>query len=186
MERMEVRSGKLEVGAVLKARQPVKQDTHVSNLLISILIRFPEIMSINLDLLRERCKFTFMLRGGVKKDEFASFKAKLSEALATYGELTGASYSVDTVFSRSGKISLIAINCGTTELSLELIHLITALMDAEFAAIMVRDPETAEAYRDDEMIRQEEMIEYLLVQAAERKENLIAFREAGKVYVYDK
>jgi hypothetical protein len=171
---------------VLRAKQQTRHDTHFSDLLISILIRFPEIMSINLDLPRERCKFTFMLHGKVTKDNFSSFKSILTGSLATYGELTDTEYNIKSDFSRSGPITLIGISCGTAELSLELIHLITALVEAEFAALVLRDPETAEACRDEELLRQEELIEYLLAQPGGRRANLIAFREAGKVYVYNK
>ncbi len=170
---------------MLRAKQQ-KQDTHVANLLTSLLLRFPEIMSINLDMPRERCKFTFMLHGGVVKEEFTSFKAMLKSSLAAYGELKGTMYDVKAEFERFGKISLVGITCGTALLSLELILLITALVEAEFSASMVRDPESCELCHDEEMVRQEEIIEYLLGQAGGHKDNLIAFREAGKVYVCDK
>lgn len=50
-----------------KMKQQTKQDAHTTNLLISLLMRFPEIMSINFDMPQDNAKFTFILAGIVKK-----------------------------------------------------------------------------------------------------------------------
>jgi hypothetical protein len=170
-----------------KIKQNTKQDAFVTNLLISLLMRFPEIMAINFDMPKEKCKFTFILQGAVSKEEYALFKSKLDESLDAFNELTGDELSVLTKLVRSGKMSLIEITCKTDALCLENIQLLTSLIDVSFPSIILKDTDIDDIVRDEEMFRQEEIIEYLLSHTAgAKKENLIAFREAGKVYVYDK
>jgi hypothetical protein len=172
---------------VLKGKQQSKQDAYVTNLLISLLMRFPEIMAINFDMPKEKCKFTFMLQGNVSKDEYFLFKGKLSESLAAFGELTSEQLTVSVKLIRSGKINLMEITSSTDSLCLEAIQLITSLLDMSFPQIIIKDMDILDTVRDEEMLRQEEIIEYLLSHTTgTKKENLIAFRESGKVYVYDK
>ena len=172
---------------MLKGKQQSKQDAYATNLLISLLMRFPEIMAINFDMPEEKCKFTFMLQGNVPKEEYALFKRKLGESLDAFSELTSENIAVSVKLVRSGKVSLMEITSSTDYLCLEAIQLITSLLDISFPQIVVKDMDILETVRDEEMLRQEEIIEYLLSHTTgTKKENLIAFREAGKVYVYDK
>jgi hypothetical protein len=150
-------------------------------------MRFPEIMAINFDMPEEKCKFTFMLQGSVSKEEYSLFKRKLSESLDAFSELTSEQLTVSVRLVRSGKISLMEITSSTDCLCLEAIQLITSLLDMSFPQIIVKDMDILDTVRDEEMLRQEEIIEYLLSHTTgTKKENLIAFRESGKVYVYDK
>jgi uncharacterized protein YqiB (DUF1249 family) len=172
---------------VAKIKQQSKQDAYTSNLLISLLMRFPEIMSINFNSQSEQVKFTFVLHGSPDKEEFSGFTSLLSESLAAYEELTGERFDVKTKLQRSGKLNLLEITCCTDTLSLEGIQLITGIVDNAFTERLMIDASTAEAIHDEEMLRQEEIIEYLLTHSTgTKKENLLAFREAGKVFVYDK
>jgi len=172
---------------VHKVRQQTKQDAYTTNLLISLLLRFPEIMTINYDMPQDCAKFTFMLNGSPDKAEVSRFNSLLRESLSVYRELTGEEFSVKAKVLRSGNFSLVVVTGCTSTLSLEAIQLITGVVATVFSNRVIRDSETADSARDDEMWRQEEIIEYLLSHSTGTKEeNLIAFREAGKVYVYDK
>jgi hypothetical protein len=171
----------------LKGKQPTKQDAYTTNLLISLLMRFPEVMTINYDVPKDCVKFTFMLGGSVEKTEFMRFKKLLSESLSAYQDLTGEDFVMKAKLVRSGNLTLLELSGCTTTLSLEAIQLVTGIVDSVFDDILFRDAETLDAVRDDELMRQEEIIEYLLSHSTgSKQESLIAFREAGKVYVYDK
>ncbi|MDW7651870.1 MAG: hypothetical protein SCK29_10920 [Bacillota bacterium] len=170
-----------------KIKQQSKQDAYTSNLLISLLMRFPEIMSINFNTENEQAKFTFFLHGCPDKDEYKRFGSLLRESLAAYEELTGEKVQVKPKMIRSGKLNLLEVSCCTAALTLEGIQLITGIVDNAFPDRLMIDADTAEVIHDEEMLRQEEIIEYLLTHSTgTKKENLIAFREAGKVFVYDK
>lgn len=170
-----------------KPRQQTRQDAYTTNLLISLLMRFPEIMAINFDMRRDCCKFTFMLRCKLTQEQFYSFSRILGDSLDAYCELTGENFKVKPAYIRSGKISLLDISVSTTTLSLEIIQLLTGVVSGTFPAVLLRDLETLDCVHEDEMVRQDEMIEYFLSHTmGARQDNLIAFRDAGKVYVYDK
>lgn len=170
-----------------KTKQHGKQDAYTANLLISLLIRFPEILSINFDMPNDRCKFTFMLSGKYKREEVLSFRRTCKESLETYINLTGETFSVKIAVTFSSKLNLLEITSSTTLLSLEAIQLICGLVSNTFGEALLKDAECQDNSRDDDLSRHEEIIDYLLNHSVGAKqENLFAFREAGRVYVFDK
>jgi len=172
---------------VAKTKQHGKQDAYTANLLISLLIRFPEILSINFDMQQDRCKFTFMLSGKHKREDVVRFRRMFEESLQTYLNLTGEVFSVKITATLSRKLNLLEITSNTTLLSLEAIQLICGLVNTSFGERLLKDAECQDHSRDDDLSRHEEIIDYLLSHSAGTKqENLFAFREAGRVYVFDK
>lgn len=169
-----------------KMKQQTKQDAHTTNLLISLLMRFPEIMSINFDMPQDNAKFTFILAGIVKKEDVTSFKLAFKNSLTAYLELTGEYLQVKHKLQRSGKLNLLELYCRTSALTLEGIQLICGIVSGHFPTILVREGVAGEYIHEEELIRQEEIIAYLLSHnTGTKQDNLIAFREAGKVFVYD-
>lgn len=170
-----------------KIKQHSKQDAYTTNLLISLLMRFPEIMSVNFDMPHEQAKFTFILNGGPGKEEFSNFNRLLADSIVAYQDLTGEDFCVKAKLTRSGKMNVLELSSCTTTLSLEGIQLICGIVCGAFPDAVIRDAETMEMIHDEEMLRQEEIIEYLLSHGnCTKQDNLIAFRESGKVFVYDK
>ncbi|HZK25906.1 MAG TPA: hypothetical protein VFC74_11075 [Oscillospiraceae bacterium] len=168
-------------------KQQSKQDAYMTNLMISLLMRFPEIMSIRFDMPQDKAKFTFILQGKPEKEQYKGFTDLLKESLAAFQDLTGEVLQVKTTMQRSGKVSLLVLSSSTKSLSLEGIHLLCGLVCSSFAESVIRDADTSVDLQDDELLRQEEIIEYLLSHnTGTKKDNLLAFREAGKVFVYDK
>jgi len=171
---------------VAKMKQQTKQDAYTTNLLISLLVRFPEIMSINFDMPQDSAKFTFILAGIVKKEDVTNFRLVFKDSLSAYQELTEEYLEVKHKLRRSGKVNLLELYCRTSALSLEWIQLICGIISGHFPTILVRDGDEGESIHEEELIRQEEIIAYLLSHnTGTQKDNLIAFRESGKVFVYD-
>ena len=84
-------------------------------------------------------------------------------------------------------MNLLILTSSTETLSLEGIQLICGIVCNAFPKAVIRDADTIDAIHEEEIIRQEEIIEYLLSHGTgARQDNLLAFREAGKVFVYDK
>jgi hypothetical protein len=172
---------------VSKVKHQNKQDAYTSNLLISLLMRFPEIMSINFDMPHDQAKFTFILAGDVRREDVSRFAANLKESLAAFAELTGEKLMVKSRLHRSGRLNLLELNTNTTALSLEAIQLVCGLVAGVFTGSLVTESDNLDYIHEDEMMRQEEIIDYLLSHGAgAHKDNLLAFREAGKVFVIDK
>lgn len=170
-----------------KMKQHGKRDAYTANLLISLLIRFSEILSLNFDMPQDRCKFTFMLAGKQNRDEATRFRKALHDSLDTYAELTGEAFSVEVALTTSRRLNLLELTSDTTQLSLEAIQLICGLVGEFFGDALLKDAESSDSTRDEDFVRHEEIIDYLLTHSAGmRQDNLIAFREAGRVYVFDK
>lgn len=172
---------------MVQMKQQSKQDAYMTNLMVSLLMRFPEIMSLHFDMPQDKAKFTFLLKGKPEQEKMKSFTVLLAESLEVFRDLTGEAFKVKATSQRSGKISLLTLTTSTKCLSLEGIHLLCGLVCSTFTASIIRDADTIVALQDDELLRQEEIIEYLLSHSTgTKKDNLLAFREAGKVFVYDK
>lgn len=172
---------------MVKGKNQSKQDAYTTNLLISILMRFPEVMAVNLNRRSELAKFTFVLMGKIDNEKFRSFKQMLADSFDAFTELTGEDIRFAEKLRRQGNINLMEISCSTSFLSLESIQLMAGIVDRVFSRQLMRDEEAPDAVHEDELLRQEEIIDYLLNHSTGTKqENLIAFREEGKVFVYDK
>ncbi len=162
-------------------------DTNATNLLISILLRFPEIISLHLDMPNKSASFTFMLSNRIKKEEFIAFKTVLKEYLSAYKELTGINIAVKANLQHAGKVSLLVLATATDYLTLESIQLICGTVCNIFTEKVIRETVAGVFTHEEEIARQEEIIDYLLSHSKEaRQENLVAFRESGKVFVYGK
>lgn len=171
---------------MVQVKQQGKQNAYMTNLMISLLLRFPEIMSLHFDMPQDEAKFTFLLKGKLEQ-EYNNFTVLLHDALAAFQDLTGKEFRVKAALQRSGKISLLTLISGTSCLSLEGIQLLCGLVRSSFAAALIRDAEATAVLQDDDLLQQEEMITYLLNHSTgTNKDSLLAFREAGKVYIFDK
>jgi len=173
---------------LLQLHNKQKLDSAAGSLLVALLMHYPEIMSINLDEPQQQILFNFLLAGKPAQEELASFKELLQESFAAYAELSGERVRYKVKIQPAGKLSILGIKAGTKTLSPEGISLLCGLVCRSFPGKVVSDGEKMDAFYDDEdLLYQEETIAFLLKHGAETsKENLLAFREAGKVFVYDK
>ncbi|NLP37863.1 MAG: hypothetical protein GX357_09445 [Firmicutes bacterium] len=170
-----------------KPKQQSKQDLRTANLLISLLLRFTEIFSIHLDMPNECVRFTFMLRGELAGDEFSRFQKVLADSFAAYGGLTGKNIVIKAELAHFSHLSKITLVTTTKDLSLAEIQLFCGLVCNVFPKTVLRDMENLGQMQSEEIMQQEEIINYLLNQGTKMKKvNLLAFRDAGKVFVYNK
>ena len=58
-------------------------------LLISILVRYPEVGTINYDPLNQQLKFTFIFSRVLEENELVNFKKIVRESIETYNKLEG-------------------------------------------------------------------------------------------------
>ncbi|NLM51935.1 MAG: hypothetical protein GX197_03820 [Firmicutes bacterium] len=164
-----------------------KENLKTANLLISLLLRFPEIFSIHLDMPNETFKFTFMLHGKLAAEEFSHFQKSMRDAFAAYSELTGKELEIEAGISHFSHLSMLTLLAKTKNLSLAEIQLCCGLVCNAFPQKVLRDLESLGDIQNEEILQQEEMIDYFLNQGIRTKKiNLLAFRDAGKVFVYNK
>ena len=53
---------------MVQVKQQGKQNAYMTNLMISLLLRFPEIMSLHFDMPQDEAKFTFLLKGKLSRN----------------------------------------------------------------------------------------------------------------------
>lgn len=170
----------------MKLKQASEEISNV-DLLIFLLVRFPEIFTIKYNQARGKFTLSFMLRINIDNDQYLRFKSKLFTCLKAYNDLSGSGQSLTRLCKRFIKPwTLLQVTLKKERISLEEVNLISSLVLNEYKNGLVFDSRDNNIF-DNKTIEKEELIEYLLTRKKKNEEeNLIAFRESGKVYIYDK
>jgi len=158
-----------------------------TNLLISILVRYPEIAKIKYDPECDLIKFAFMLQTELTAEEFANFKIKLLRNLEAMNILEGKQPKLVAVMEDEyAGITVIEVNRDVATLTQQEIALVIELFRAQFKNVLIR--ENAENFLEEDLALQEEFIKNTLesIKETTQHRNLIAFREEGRVFVFNK
>lgn len=156
-------------------------------LLISILVRYPEIATINLEPDAQVLKLTFILSELVDEDTQQSFSDRIRSSLDVYNYLEGKNPTTTTIsFSDHEKLTFLEVRRDVHSLSQDEISLIISLVRDEFEQIMVK--EENENLLEEDLLVQEELIGHMLenLRDCTQEKKLIAFREEGRVLVFNK
>lgn len=170
----------------MKLKQ-VPEELSTVDLLIVLLLRFPEIFTINYNLPETKFELSFMLKQAPEKSKYIKFKEIFAEAAKAYNELAKLKTAVPKL-SRKAIDSwvLLQVTWKKENITFEEVNLINQVIWDEFKNDLVLDSRVEEPLEKDSSFK-EEFIEFLLSRKNENnEENLFAFREAGKVYVFDK
>jgi len=168
-----------------------KNGEEISNsvgLLISILVRYPQIGSINFMPKSKVLKFNFILTEQLSEENFFSFHQHLFNSLEVYNFLEGKKTLISELKKNDyEKITILEVERDVDTLTQEEISLIVELIRNKFEELLVTDCAT-ESILDEELEMQEELIEYMLqdAKASLQEKNLIGFREEGKVLIFNK
>lgn len=170
----------------MKLKQ-LPEELSTVDLLIMLLLRFPEIFTINYNLLESKFKLTFMLKKSPENSRYIKFRKKFEDAAKAYIDLAKLDSSVPALSRKSiDSWILLQVTWNRENISFEEVNLINKIIWSEFKNDLVLDIRCEETL-EKEMSFKEEFIEYLLSKKnGNKEENLFAFREAGKVYVFDK
>lgn len=163
-------------------------DTSSINLLISILLRYPEIINVGFEPDVKRLRFRLVVSRGVGREEFEAFRAKLLGSLEAYLCLRGEPGPPDAGVLRFACMgyTILQVECGLRLLSKEAISLIVEFTGEFFKEHLVVERE--DEVPEEERQAQDDMIENLLIDArdAHHSRNLIGFREDGRVVVFNR
>lgn len=158
------------------------EDSYHVQMMINLLIRFPDIFTISFNLDAASCCLSYMVRRKIENKNYIIFQKKLEESLAAYRYFKNKEHHRTAVRKKTYR--------GMTQIEIELFG--EQYLREEIALItsFVRD-----VYGRDLIcaVRPEDrpgdgkgLMEYLQKRKpGEDSKNLFAFREAGKVYVYD-
>lgn len=170
----------------MKLKQ-VPEELSTVDLLIMLLLRFPEIFTINYNLFEPKFELSFMLKKTPENNRYIKFRNSFEEAARAYIELAKLKTAVPKL-SRKFIDSwvLLQVTWKKENISFEEVNLINQIIWNEFKNELVLDSRDEEPLERDSSSK-EEFIEFLLSRKNQKdEENLFAFREAGKVYVFDK
>jgi len=170
-----------------KYRQDDEQITDGVNLLIPILVRYPEITSISFDPETHTLKQTFMLSGIPDEAEFFAVRKILMDSISVYYILEGITdTNVDIQLSKHENVAMLHIIRDVQTLSKGEIALIIAILQDRFRDSLIVD--TGEAMLEDEIVLQEELIDNMLNNITKHYSGhrVIGIREDGRVMVFNK
>lgn len=156
-------------------------------LLISILVRYPEVATIYYDPKAETMKFTFIFNSKECSEVGTKCINGLREHLAVYHKLEQKRVKVCDFLEQSyQKLSILEITRDIKSLSQDELALIVSLVTSSFGDDLVS--EEGENLLEEDMLMQEEIIGHMLdsLRYNQQDKNLIAFREEGKVMVFNK
>lgn len=170
----------------MKLKQ-VSEELSTVDLLVMLLLRFPEIFTINYNLLKPKFELSFMLKKSLENNRYMKFRKNFKDAAKAYIELSKLESTVPKLSRRSiDSWTLLQVTWGKENIAFEEVNLINQMIWNEFKDDLVLDSRV-EGLLERDSSSKEEFIEFLHSKKNENdEENLFAFREAGKVYVYDK
>ncbi len=161
--------------------------TDCVGLLISILVRYPQVASINFDPWEQILRFNFICSRVLNDLEFEEFKILLLNSIQTYNYLEKKdAVLIEIVHQVYDDLTLIEIKRDVGTLVQEEIALVVAVFNQFLGGNLVSD--LNEAIIEEDLIVQEEIIEHMLesVRGSVEDKHLYAFREEGKVMVFNK
>ncbi|MGI6307854.1 MAG: hypothetical protein ACOX1X_04490 [Dethiobacteria bacterium] len=159
------------------------------NLLVSLLVRFPEIFTINYNLAEAVFKLSFMLKVNVEQERYIKFRKHFSDCLKAYYGILEFEQPVSPKISKKliKAWTLLQVTFYKKSICFEEINLVSSLILNEFKKEIIVDTRENSYLSGEREIHSEDFIECLLPEKKKQEqENLFAFREAGKVYVFDK
>lgn len=157
------------------------------NLLISILVRFPEIGTINYDANKNTLKLTFMVASDLQEQDFAKTRKLMVDSIAAYHMLEGLKAEVNDVsLSDCDEMKMLTILRDVASLTKGEITLIIQLLRDNCQEYLIADQN--EAMLEEDLLVQEEVIDDMLENVKQQKHSngLIGIREDGRVLVFNK
>ncbi len=180
------REGRL-IMTISRLLQEKENYTHEISLLVSILIRYPQISSLNYDPHGEMIRFGFLISEEISTERVLGFNQLLKSSLEAFHHLDGSEdFHVEVNVQSVDKITSMEISLYISTLSRDEISLLVLLLQDAFANHLVMD--IHDPTIEEEMQLQEEIIDSMLMdlQSGTHDRNFIAFREEGRVMVFNK
>jgi hypothetical protein len=156
-------------------------------LLISMLVRYPELGTVRLDPACQTLKFTFLVTRLLEEEDFTSLKDHIRSALDAYTYLMDKPIETADVARESyDDLTVLTVTRDVQSLSQEEISLLIEILRSRFKRHLVAD--FNESLLEEDLLMQEQIIGEMLEDLRDtvQEKNLIAFREGGRVLVFNK
>ncbi len=156
-------------------------------LLISMLVRYPEVGTVKYDPRHQTIRMGLLASGTLEETEFQRMRQRLIDTLEVYNLLDQRRLAVLEVTHESfDNLTAFAITRDVGTMSPPEIWTIVEFLRDWFAGSLVTEP--VDLGGEDEMLAQDEMIEEILddLEGGKGAHDLIAIREEGRVMVFSK
>lgn len=167
-----------------------KDDTPSSdgvNLLISILVRYPEIGSIRFNPENHSLQLIFLLSQSSEEEKGKEFYLFLEDSIGAFHTLTGTSPNlIDIQLSISKPVALLTVTRDIITITKNEIDMLIALLRDHFTHRLLTDYN--ESMLEEDLRLQENVIEDMLanIKKNQTEYRLIGIREDGRVMVFNK
>jgi hypothetical protein len=156
-------------------------------LLISILVRYPEIGTINFDPQSHELKLTFIIAGTFNDQEINNFTKELTESVKVYHQLEKIKAKKLAIeWQTSDNYTVVDMKRDVDSLSRKELSFIIELFGIHFNQTLIA--EVNEDIWEEDLTFQDEIIGNMLenIKSVMPDKKLIAYREEGKVLVFNK
>jgi hypothetical protein len=170
-----------------KFRQDSGEICDSVGLLISILVRYPEIGTVKFNPGSQTLKLSFILSQLINEEQYQVFADKICTSLEAYNMLEGNhNVIIRTSYSQFEQISMLEVDRDVHTLSKTEISLIITLVKSCFDGRLVIDKN--DSLLEEDLLVQEELIDNMLehLKISRFDRNLIGIREDGRVMVFNK
>lgn len=157
------------------------------SLIAFLLVRYPEIGTVRFDPEQKTLQFSFILNKILTESEFGSFKENLLFSIDAISELQERdSGQIQINYSVCDGLSFVEIMRDIDSLNQEEIALIIGVVHRYFEGDLLLDQQ--ENIEEEDIILQEEMIEHMLenLKESRQEKRLIGFREEGRVLIFNR
>ena len=161
--------------------------TNSMSLIVSLLIRYPEIATLKLDPQLKCFIFSFMIMRGLPPKELKSLRTEIQLSLEVFADLTQQTPTIFNIsFRRSKGLTLLEVKRDSPSLSQDEIALLVSIVKKRFHEDLAKDQD--DEVGEDEQYFQEEMIDHMLEDLKDTRQEkmLIGIREDGRVMIFNR
>lgn len=154
---------------------------HDTGLLVSILLRYPEIGTISCCPLQQSLVLKFLV---TKDCAYELLRDKMVEALELFHRIEGRKMRICTIEKQNQEIDMLVITRDLVSITQNEMNLIVELIKTEIGSQLIIDESSL---IEDEILLQEEVISHMLaaIRTNGTEKNITALREDGRVLVFN-
>ena len=155
-------------------------------MLTSLLVRYPEVCSLNYYAWKNSLELMFIMRGKLKKSILKKFSDELIMCIRTYLYFEKKVIPEQMMINYAYELDLtkIMITRDAITLTPKEISLIINLLNSRFKNLLISDESSI--FEEEDLLLQDDYIKYMLdnLQPRRFKNKIIALREEGRVLVF--
>lgn len=152
-----------------------------TGLLVSILLRYPEVGTISCSHEQQALVVKFLV---TKECPFEALKSKLSQALEIFHKIEGRTMNICRIEHHEGELDVLVITRDLRSITQSEMNLIVEIVKCECGKQLITDESDLP---EEEITFQEEVINHMLVAMHSKgtEKNITALREDGRVLVFN-